>query len=198
MNRHAAREWVENCWGTYTRGVRETMATERKVRIPTGVQVEIAGPVVKVKGKKGQLERSFRFPQITMGVDKDEVIISTEVDRKRTVAMVGTIQAHITNMCKGVSDGFEYHMKVVYSHFPIQLKLAGNRLEINNFLGEKKPRYASISEGVTAKVSNDEVVLTGIDRELLGITSANIEHATRIRDRDPRVFQDGIYKVQRS
>lgn len=173
------------------------MATERKVRIPQGVKVEIAGPVVKVKGKKGELERSFRFPQITMGVDKDEVVISTDVDRKRTIAMVGTMQAHISNMCRGVSEGFEYRMKVVYSHFPIQLKLAGNRLEINNFLGEKKPRYASISNGVTAKVSNDEIVLTGIDREMLGITSANIEHATRIRDRDPRIFQDGIYRVQR-
>ena len=173
------------------------MATERKVRIPQGVKVEIAGPVVKVKGKKGELERIFRFPQITMGVDKDEVVVSTDVDRKRTVAMVGTIQAHISNMCRGVSEGFEYRMKVVYSHFPIQLKLAGNRLEINNFLGEKKPRYASISNSVTAKVSNDEIVLTGIDREMLGITSANIEHATRIRDRDPRIFQDGIYRVQR-
>ena len=173
------------------------MATERRVRIPKGVKVEVEGPVVRVKGQKGQLERSFRFPQIAMQIEGDEVVISTGVDRKRTVAMVGTIQAHIANMCRGVSEGFEYHMKVVYSHFPIQLKLSGNRLEINNFLGEKKPRYAQIGNGVAAKVSNDEIVLSGIDREALGITSANIEHATRIRDRDPRIFQDGIYRVQR-
>lgn len=173
------------------------MATERRVRIPKGVKVEIDGPVVRVKGPKGQLERSFRFPQIAMKVDGDDVVVMTEADRKRTVAMVGTIQAHVANMCKGVSEGFEYRMKVVYSHFPIQLKLAGNRLEINNFLGEKKPRFALIREGVTAKVGNDEIVLTGIDRETLGITSANIEHATKIRDRDPRIFQDGIYRVQR-
>jgi len=88
-------------------------------------------------------------------------------------------------------------MKVVYSHFPIQLKLQGRRLEITNFLGEKKPRYAGIEDGVTAKVGNDEVVLTGIDKELLGITSANIEHATKIRNRDPRIFQDGIYIVHK-
>jgi len=173
------------------------MATERRVRIPRGVKVDIEGPVVKVKGPKGQLERNFRFPQIAMTLDGDDVVILTEADRKRTAAMVGTIQAHVANMCKGVSEGFEYRMKVVYSHFPIQLKLTGNRLEINNFLGEKKPRFAMIREGVTAKVGNDEIVLTGIDRETLGITSANIEHATRIRDRDPRIFQDGIYRIQR-
>jgi large subunit ribosomal protein L6 len=100
-------------------------------------------------------------------------------------------------MFRGVTDGYEYRMKVVYSHFPIQLKLQGNKLEIANFLGEKKARHARIEQGVTVKVGNDEVVLTGIDRELVGTTAANIEHATHIRDRDPRVFQDGIYMVQR-
>ena len=52
-------------------------------------------------------------------------------------------------------------MKMVYSHFPIQLKLQGNRLEIANFLGEKKARFARIETGVTAKIANDEVLLTG-------------------------------------
>ena len=112
--------------------------------------------------------------------------------------MVGTFTAHTKNMCRGVASGFEYRMKVVYSHFPIQLKLQGNRLEINNFLGEKKSRYATIVNGVTAKIGNDEIVLSGIDKELLGNTSANIEHATKIRNRDPRVFQDGIYIVERA
>jgi large subunit ribosomal protein L6 len=52
--------------------------------------------------------------------------------------------------------------------------------------------------GVTIKIGNDEIVLSGIDKELLGNTSANIEHATKIRNRDPRVFQDGIYIVERA
>jgi large subunit ribosomal protein L6 len=52
--------------------------------------------------------------------------------------------------------------------------------------------------GVTIKIGNDEILLTGIDKELLGTTFANIEHATKIRNRDPRVFQDGIYIVERT
>jgi large subunit ribosomal protein L6 len=112
--------------------------------------------------------------------------------------MVGTYAAHTKNMMTGVTEGFEYHMKVLYSHFPIQLKLQGTRLEINNFLGEKKPRYAWMEPGVTAKVGNDEIVLSGIDKEAVGTSSANISHATRIRNRDPRVFQDGIYRIQGS
>ncbi len=173
------------------------MATERTVTIPSGVKIEVDGLAVRVSGPKGNLERSFRFPQIALAVREDRLVISTSADRKNTLAMAGTIQAHVQNMVRGVTEGFEYRMKVVYSHFPIQIRVSGDRLEINNFLGEKKPRYARIVPGVTAKVGNDEIVLSGIDREKLGITSANIERATKIKYRDPRVFQDGIYRVQR-
>ena len=98
-------------------------------------------------------------------------------------------------MCTGVTIGYLYSLKVVYSHFPIQLKMQGEKLEIMNFLGEKFPRTARILPGTTVKVGTDEVIVTGIDKELVGSTASNIEKATRIRDRDPRVFQDGIYIV---
>ena len=173
------------------------MTTVRKVRIPDGVKAALEGTNLKVTGPKGQLSRSVRFPQVTVTCDGKELVITTESRRKEITAMVGTLEAHAKNMFRGVTDGFEYRMKVVYSHFPIQLKLQGSRLEIANFLGEKKARYARIEQGVTAKVGSDEVTLTGIDRELVGNTAANIEHATHIRDRDPRVFQDGVYIVQR-
>ncbi len=173
------------------------MAAVRKVKIPGGVKASLDGMHLRVTGPKGQLSRNVRFPQVTVTCDGTEVVISTESRRKEITAMVGTLEAHTKNMFRGVTEGYEYRMKVVFSHFPIQLKLQGSRLEIANFLGEKKARHARIEPGVTAKVGNDEVVLTGIDRELVGTTAANIEHATHIRDRDPRVFQDGIYMVQR-
>lgn len=173
------------------------MSAVRKVTIPEGVKAQLDGMQLRVNGPKGKLSRNVRFPQVTVTCEGNEVTIATESSRKEITAMVGTYEAHTKNMIRGVTEGFEYRMKVVYSHFPIQLKLQGNRLEIANFLGEKKARYARIEAGVTAKVANDEVVLTGIDRELVGTSAANIEHATRIRDRDPRVFQDGIYMIQR-
>jgi large subunit ribosomal protein L6 len=126
------------------------------------------------------------------------VIISTESDRKEHIALSGTFASHIKNMCRGVTEGFSYRMKVVYSHFPIQLKVSGNRLEINNFLGEKHPRYARIEEGVKITLGNDEITLEGTSKESLGSTASNIEHATKIRYRDPRVFQDGIYLTERA
>ncbi len=173
------------------------MSSTRKVKIPDGVKAVLEGTLLRITGPKGQLSRNVRFPQVVVICDGKEVVISTDSTRKEINAMVGTLEAHTKNMCRGVTEGFEYRMKVVYSHFPIQLKLQGNKLEIANFLGEKKARYARIEAGVTAKVANDEVVLNGIDRELVGTSAANIEHATHIRNRDPRVFQDGVYTVQR-
>ncbi|PKL64477.1 MAG: 50S ribosomal protein L6 [Methanomicrobiales archaeon HGW-Methanomicrobiales-3] len=173
------------------------MSAVRKITIPEGVKAQLDGAQLRVNGPKGQLSRNVRFPQVIVTCEGNVVTIETESKRKEITAMVGTLEAHTKNMIRGVTEGFEYRMKVVYSHFPIQLKLQGNRLEIANFLGEKKARYARIEADVTAKVANDEVVLTGIDREKVGTSAANIEHATHIRDRDPRVFQDGIYMVQR-
>jgi len=174
------------------------MGITRQVEIPPGVDVKLEGSVLTVSGPKGTLVRDMRFPQVDLKVESGEVTVSTASDKKRFLAMCGTLEAHAKNMIRGVVDGYEYRMKVVYSHFPIQLKQQGSRLEINNFLGEKQPRVAKIIEGVTVKIGNDEVTLTGIDKEKVGNTAANIEHATRITKRDPRVFQDGIYITERA
>ena len=174
------------------------MGITRQVEIPPGVDVTLEGGVLTVSGPKGTLARDMRFPQVDVAVRGGEVVVSTASDKKRILAMSGTLEAHVKNMVRGVVEGYEYRMKVVYSHFPIQLKLQGNRLEINNFLGEKQPRVAKITEGVTVRVGNDEVTLTGIDKEKVGNTAANIEHATRITKRDPRVFQDGVYITERA
>lgn len=174
------------------------MGITRRVEIPPNVDVTLEGGVLTVKGPKGTLARDMRFPQIDVALEGGEFVVSTASDKKRFLAMSGTLEAHAKSMIRGVVEGYEYRMKVVYSHFPIQLKQQGDRLEINNFLGEKQPRIAKIIEGVTVKIGNDEVTLTGINKEKLGNTAANIEHATKITKRDPRVFQDGIYITERA
>ncbi len=174
------------------------MGITRRVEIPPNVDVTLEGSLLTVTGPKGTLSRDLRFPQIDVTLEGAEIVISTASDRKRFLAMSGTLEAHAKNMIRGVIEGHEYQMKVVYSHFPIQLKQQGDRIMISNFLGEKQPRVAKILEGVTVKIGNDELTLTGIDKENVGNTAANIEHATRITKRDPRVFQDGIYITERA
>ncbi|ADN36952.1 ribosomal protein L6P [Methanolacinia petrolearia DSM 11571] len=174
------------------------MITENRIEIPEGVNAEITGGKLVVSGKKGTLERLMRYPGITIRIEDGELIISTESQRKKIYAMLGTYASHAKNMFRGVNEEYEYGMKVVYSHFPIQLKEIGGKLEIVNFLGEKEPRYADIPEGVKMKIAGDEITLTGIDKELVGTTASRIEKATKVRGRDTRVFQDGIYIVSKA
>jgi len=174
------------------------MAATRKVKIPEGVTVRIEGNLVKVQGPKGMLMREMYYPNVSLAIDGGEMTITTESQRKKILAICGTYAAHLQNMCTGVTKGFQYRMKVVYAHFPIQLKIAGDRIEVGNFLGEKRSRFARIEKDVKVALGAYEVTVTGIDKEAVGKTAANIEHATRIRERDPRVFQDGVYTVERA
>ena len=173
------------------------MAATRKVKIPEGVTVRIEGNLVKVQGPKGMLMRELYYPNVSLSFADQEMTVTTESGRKKILAICGTFAAHLQNMCTGVTKGYQYRMKVVYSHFPIQLKIAGDRIEVGNFLGEKRSRFARIEKDVKVALGSDEVTVTGIDKESVGKTAANLEHATRIRERDPRVFQDGVYTVER-
>ncbi len=167
----------------------------RQVEVPEGVAVSVDGNTVTVKGPKGEVSRQLSYPEIEIWKEDSHLVVNSRLDRKRQRAMVGTLASHIGNMIAGVTKGYEYRMKVVYSHFPIQLKAASDELVINNFLGERKSRSARILPGTKVEVGKDEVVITGIDKEHVGQTMANIEQATRVRGFDIRVFQDGIYLV---
>jgi len=169
----------------------------RQVEIPEGVAVAVDGNTVTVKGPKGEVSRQLSYPEIEIKKEDSILVVNSRLDRKRQRAMVGTLAAHIGNMIAGVTKGYEYKMKVVYSHFPIQLKAASDELIINNFLGERRPRSAKILPGTKVNIGKDEVTITGIDKECVGQTMANIEQATRVRGFDIRIFQDGIYLVDK-
>ncbi len=169
----------------------------RQIEIPEGVDIQVADSTVTVKGPKGELSRRLWYPGIDINKEESHLVVNSKLDRKRQRAMVGTLAAHIGNMIAGVTEGFEYRMKVVYSHFPIQLKAGQDELITNNFLGERRARSAKIIGGTKVDLGKDEVILSGIDKEKVGQTMANIEQATRVRGFDIRVFQDGIYLVEK-
>jgi large subunit ribosomal protein L6 len=167
---------------------------EREFDVPNNVQLSVSGDVVSVKGPKGSLSRRFDLRRIKI-VKKEgsKYAVVCEYPRIRDKAMVGTIESHILNMIHGVTHGFEYKMKIVYSHFPIKASVKGDMFVIENFLGERSPRKTKIVGDTKITIKGDEITLTGINIEDVGQTAANIELATRIKGFDPRVFQDGIY-----
>jgi large subunit ribosomal protein L6 len=174
----------------------EAVVLREEIPIPEGIDVTVDKEVT-IKGSKGQLSRKFNYPNVVIKKDDGNVVLEANFPKKRDKAMLGTIKSHINNMITGLTDGFTYNMKIVYAHFPMTVKAAGNKVTIDNFLGERYPRTAKIVGSAKVQVKGDEVVITGINKEDVGQTMANLEQATKIKGRDPRVFQDGIYFVSR-
>jgi len=169
---------------------------EARVEVPEGVEVEIEGMKVKVRGPKGTLERDFGHARgVILRREDGEVIVESYFVDSRRRALVGTIAAHIKNMITGVTKGFRYKMKILYSHFPVRVEVdeKAGIVRINNFLGEKAPRIARIMPGAKVKVQKNDVIIEGIDIEAVAQTAANIELATKVKDKDRRKFMDGIY-----
>nr|MCR5853026.1 50S ribosomal protein L6 [Methanophagales archaeon] len=189
------------------RGKKEGVSVS--IPVPAGVSVEIEDGKVRVSGPKGVLERSLRFPGVKIekrAVESGsaaaegsgvEIVVESDSARRKKKAIVGTFAAHIRNMILGVTEGFYYKLRILHSHFPIQVSVSRDSVLISNFLGEKKSRVAKILEGVSVEVKGKEIIVRGINKEAVGQTAANIERCTRIKRRDPRVFQDGIYIVEK-
>ena len=172
-------------------------AIREEIEIPEGVEVIINNNEVTVKGPNGEDSRKFTYPNVDITEVENNVVLETSFPRKKDKAMIGTTKAHISNMITGVTDGFEYHMKIVFAHFPMTVKVNKDVVVIDNFLGERHPRTAKVVGSAKVVVKGDEVTITGINKEHVGQTMANLEQATKIKGRDPRVFQDGIYLISK-
>lgn len=170
------------------------------VPLPKGVTLAARAGRITVKGPLGQVVRPFPTEALDLAVTGDEATLTLTIppNRKRAKALLHTWERHVGNLAYGVSTGFEAKMKVVAAHFPMKVQVKDSTLVIENFLGEKHPRSAPLVPGVSAQVDGEFVTLTGQDIELVGQSAANIERATHIRDYDPRVFQDGIYIIERA
>jgi large subunit ribosomal protein L6 len=176
------------------------LRSQARIPLPEKVGVRIDGRDLVVKGPLGEVRRSFPIEAFDLSARDGEAVLSLRlaVHRRSSQALLGTWERHTRNLVTGVTRGFEARLKSVHAHFPMKVSVRERALVIENFLGEKYPRSAPILPGVTAKVEGDQVHLSGVDIEAVGQCAANIERATHIRDYDPRVFQDGIYIVERA
>lgn len=170
----------------------------KTIRVPDDVDVTLEGKKVNVKGAKGTLIRDFTFATIAIEGEGKNIRIWAKYPRKKEAALVGTITSHIQNMITGVTKGYTYKLKIVFSHFPISVKLQGKSILIENFTGERRARSIDLIGDVKVKIEPDDIIIEGIDLEHVSQTAANIEQATRVRNKDPRVFLDGIYVYERN
>ena len=160
------------------------------MKITEGAKVSVDGLKVTVSGAKGTLVRDFAHPDVKISVKGDVVEVTGPL------AMANTVESHINNMAMGVVNGYTKKLKILYSHFPVAVEVKGREIMIKNFLGEKQPRKVRIMGTTKVEAKGQEVTISGPSKDDVGQTVANIKSATKIRNRDSRVFQDGFYLVE--
>ncbi|MCX6815698.1 MAG: 50S ribosomal protein L6 [Candidatus Aenigmarchaeota archaeon] len=168
-----------------------------EIEIPSDVTVNVDDRKVIVKGPKSTIEKDFDDPRfnatIRMHVDGSKFIVDRVDEKKKSGAMAGSIIAHTRNMIIGVTKGYNYTLKIVYSHFPMSVTIADGKISVKNFLGEKGARVVDVVGDAKVHVDKEEVSVTGANLEHVSQTAANIERACKLRGKDRRIFQDGIY-----
>ncbi len=166
---------------------------ENTIEVPEEVNLTLDGHKVAVTGTNGTVTRDFGHTKLNLSYQDNTLRIWAENPRKKQASLVNTIKSHVNNMIKGVTEGFTYKLKIVFIHFPMTINVQSNKVVINNFVGERSARIAKIIGGVKVNVEGDDIIVTGNDIEMVAQTAANIQEATRIRNKDLRKFLDGIY-----
>jgi large subunit ribosomal protein L6 len=165
----------------------------QEIEIPEGVEANIDGNILTIKGNEGEVKREFKINKIIFEIKDGKIRLGNKVVTRNEKKVMNTMTAHIQNMIKGVQEKFEYKLKICASHFPMNVDIQGKEATVKNFLGEKIPRKTSILDNVDVQIDGDIITVTSINKESAGQTAANLEKATRVTGRDRRVFQDGIF-----
>jgi len=141
----------------------------KPVVIPKGVTVAVKDGLINVKGPKGELKRSIPLG-VSLKTAGTELLVERADDSHENRAKHGMLRALVANMVKGVSDGFERKLEI--NGVGYRADVAGQKL--NMALGFSHPVVFELPKGISAKVDKNLVILTGIDREMLGETASKI------------------------
>ena len=149
------------------------------VVVPNGVQIDVQGSDVHVKGPKGEMKRTFS-PQIGIALENGEVVITRKSDEPKERALHGTTRAVLANMIHGVSSGFETVLEVQGVGYRAELQ--GKDLAL--FVGYSHPVKMTPPNGISFEVDQKtrQIKVLGYDREIVGQTASEIR---RVRPPEP-------------
>ena len=142
---------------------------KKPVAVPKGVTVNIGGGMIAVKGPKGELKRKVPTG-VTVKVEGDKVVATRGDDGRVNRAKHGLIRALVANMVKGVTTGFTRELEINGVGYKAEAK--GKAVTFT--LGYSHTIDFPLPTGIEAKIDKNKVILSGVDRELLGQTAAKV------------------------
>ena len=169
----------------------------QSIEIGEGVTVTIDANRITAKGPAGEVQRTIADPRIAVKVVGNAVEIKALGSSKRELRKLRTWSSHVRNMVRGAAESHSYKLKVCSGHFPMNVAASDKDFTVKNFLGEKVPRVLRLKQGASVKVEGDVVIVESTSKELAGQTAADIEQLCRITGRDRRIFQDGIWIIEK-
>jgi len=177
---------------------------ESIITVPENVTLDIKARVITVKGPRGTLTKNLKHMSVDIyKLPDNKVKVEKWFGATKESASIRSACSHMQNMITGVTKGFEYKMRFVYAHFPINVAIVEKDtvVEIRNFLGEKIVRRIQCHPGVTVSRSadvKDEIALVGNDIDNVSLSAALINQACHVKNKDIRKFLDGIYISERN
>ena len=168
-----------------------------EVVIPEGVTITQKKNMLTFVGPLGKTYKNFRLIPVNIEIVENKVLLKTINFKKRDYAILHTARSIIRNICEGLIEGYTIKMKVVFAHFPITVKVDGKNIIIENFQGERAPRKTFIVGNTKVIPKGEDVILTGEVWTDITQTAANIELKTKVKNKDHRVFLDGIYAFEK-
>jgi large subunit ribosomal protein L6 len=142
---------------------------QNPINIPAGVNIDLKGTLVKVKGQKGSLEYQVH-KDMNISEHDGTVLVNRNSDAREQRAIHGTTRQMIHNMVVGVSEGFSKELEIIGVGYQAQVQ--GTRLRLQ--LGYSHDIYFDMPEGITVTANRTEVKVEGIDKQLLGAVAAKI------------------------
>ncbi len=171
---------------------------EEKIEIPFGINTKIEDNFLKIEKENNELKRKIN-PLIKIHLKDNLIILEAKKATRKEKKILGTFVAHINNMFKGLNERFKYKMQICAVHFPMTANFDKEKkqLVIKNFLGEKVDRKISIPFNVDIKINRDIIEIESFDKEAAGQAAGNIEKGTAVAKKDRRIFQDGIFIIEK-
>ena len=142
---------------------------QNPINIPAGVNIDLKGTLVKVKGQKGSLEYQIH-KDMNISEHDGTVLVNRNSDAREQRAIHGTTRQMIHNMVVGVSEGFSKELEIIGVGYQAQVE--GTRLRLQ--LGYSHDIYFDMPEGITVTANRTEVKVEGIDKQLVGAVAAKI------------------------
>jgi large subunit ribosomal protein L6 len=143
---------------------------KRPIILPKGAEVHFDGDLLSVRGPNGELQCPIH-PRVKVTIDDSQIQLSISDDSKESKSLFGLFRSLIDNMVVGVTEGFQRTIEV--SGVGYRVEQSGDKLVLN--LGYSTPVTYDIPKGIKARLDQkNKIVLSGIDKELLGVTAAKI------------------------